>query len=343
MKSLVLLISLLSVTSFATEHEIGHGGSPVALAFVSRMNQAVTLLRGWQSEFPEVQTDTLSAMIDSIFVKAEPKVLITGPDGKELEVMAANEPDLSPRTIHVSTSLWSEAEKRPDGIRDELATALHELLGIAKLEDNKYPISSRFRTQLDKLPIDRLRTPEPTAPVLLFEYDADPKQGGLDYREAHRICHELRNTYEEKYYLVYCSFHEQSWKEIVQETAFLPDYEFMGYVTQSGEESESWGWYRRKSSWETTQPVIVTRYEPVTYDHTIVHRVYGVRVYGLGEYATTPWKTVYSSLSVNQGEYSYTYPEMDDAQYRCHQVLFDAQYQRDDKSALYYRARCFEE
>jgi hypothetical protein len=136
----VTTVILSSLTpSLASAGRILKGGDPTAIEFIQSADDAIRAVEQNPALFPEIKGHPLSAILQHAKILVTEQVLMVEKNGVQQESVAVNW--ASPDTITINRSRW-EAIKSWQ-IKD--AVALHEVLGLAKIENTGiYSVSHRY-------------------------------------------------------------------------------------------------------------------------------------------------------------------------------------------------------
>jgi hypothetical protein len=156
-----LIAGLLLLSSLSQANEKGNGGQPTAASFTQAAEMCLTELNtnfvnpGWcQSDSdPEVaryhslcalDTNLIRTVIASTRLVVLPNLTEQDPaTGQTITYAAENFPDQ--KLIKISALFWDQA---PKCMFEKMTLALHEYLGILKLEQNSYQYSSLLKRWL---------------------------------------------------------------------------------------------------------------------------------------------------------------------------------------------------
>jgi hypothetical protein len=162
--SCVVLLSSLLVSSWASaggDWSMGNSGNTLALEFVKDAREAVEAVEKDGIDYPELQSAHLEQVLENAKIIASDTPLYRSIDGVNQRADAIN--FHNPDTIVLDEGLWHEITD--PNVRKALA--LHELLGLAGLEESGlYPISGKYLASLGVHCAENLCVPE--------EIDGDP-------------------------------------------------------------------------------------------------------------------------------------------------------------------------
>lgn len=130
----------LSITTIALAEKEGGGGNADLLKFTSIANRAVKLVKEHPSVFPEIDFNKFKNTVEStkiIFSRYRLKV------GEE-QVDAINYPDKN--EIHISRNAWRSLNGK---VAEQVGLIMHEFLGVMKISDENYRISSKVMDLLN--------------------------------------------------------------------------------------------------------------------------------------------------------------------------------------------------
>ena len=185
------------------------------------------------------------------------------------------------------------------------------------------------------------------APVLLFEAASAANKVGYTWSEITRLCESQKELYEDRYFLVYCSFLDKNWQEIEIRSGTYTDYRFMGYSSGSsgGSQSKTWaggGVYMKKSSshhesWN--EPVIVPVEVPYHYEQTVERQIFGLKIYGVGRLdQSLSWKNLVSTREpIVEGLAALRFKTAPIAKRECGKFVI----RQETRTIKYHKAECF--
>ena len=293
------------------------GGDPVGLDFEMTARAAVREYEGLSKT-----TSAEKAKLDNAIKLAKYVVL----DQTELPVSVGDEVqkgiavnDPKTLTIWISRSGWTNLKD----FDQRKSLALHEIASLEGLESTgKYVLSSQYLLDLQT---------QSDEGVLLYAEAVGNDHNGMSEDEATAECSRYKKKFQDQYFFVYCVYVQKNWQEIETRTFYKPHYHFLGYSTQSdsgGGSDAVWGrngGFSRSSSSSTydQEPVIYIDYSPYQYTGPFDYSVFGLDVYGLGDYTNEPWHLIWSSKSFLGGRFPLEYATEDQAQQECNLRLAD--------------------
>jgi hypothetical protein len=138
---LVATMAILSslASPLANAGRILKGGDPTAIEFIHHADEAIQAIEQNPVLFPEIKGHPLRAILQQAKILVTDQVLMVERNGVQQESVAVNW--ASPDTITINRSSWQAIKAWQ--MKD--AVALHEILGLAKIENTGvYSVSHRY-------------------------------------------------------------------------------------------------------------------------------------------------------------------------------------------------------
>ena len=325
-RAVVVAATLAAFPAGAGTRDVGNGGDAVSQEFAALVRQ----LARDMTAVPQLHARGLDQQIEgalrATYITSQDRVFLAGPNGQELERDALNFPQLTPPTIIVSRTRWLAPEMTTARKR---ALALHEVLGVLQIEQNRYDASAEILNLLER---------DPTTPRKLYELTMGEDREGYTFQSVMKACAQQKALNRRKYWEVTCQFRSKNWSEVHWDVEWARDYEFQGYSTRSA--GVGVGLYavyvsRSASSGERVRYVEV----PHEVRRTIEKAVYGLEVYGIGPVEQLSWKRVTTSIELAGGIAPLSFSTEEQALSQCWEDLVDL---ASDFGAgiLYRKGRC---
>ncbi len=320
---------LAAMPAGAGTRDVGNGGDAVSQEFAALVRQ----LARDMAVVPQLQARGLDQQIEGVlrttYITSQERVFLAGPSGEQIERDALNFPRMTPPTIIVSRTRWSAPEMTSNRKR---ALALHEVLGVLEIEQNRYDASAEI---LNLLELD------PTTPRKLYELTMGEGSEGYTFQSVMKACAQQKALNRHKYWEVTCQFRSKNWSEIHWDVEWAKDYEFQGFSARSvGVGVSLYGVYVHPSASNEER----VRYVEVPHEvrRTIEKAVYGLEVYGIGPMDQLSWKRVTTSMDLANGIAPVSFSSEDEALDQCWEDLVDL---ASDFGAgiLYRKGRCLSE
>ncbi len=160
---------------------------------------------------------------------------------------------------------------------------------------------------LQEISVDDVTTTKsPEVAQLLFSANTEHGREGMTYGQAATICQQQKLAFQNKYFFVYCVYHEKNWTETFSETSIQ-------LVEATVSQQNTYIGHSPISSRRHTY----LRYEPVTTTWSQANSIYGIEVYALGNFLTSPTVVLLDSRFYAGGPYALYYDSANEALRYC--------------------------
>ena len=193
---------------------------------------------------------------------------------------------------------------------------------------------------------------EPTQaapPVEIVNLFSAATKTGINLEEAQAICQKNKELYSRKFYFVYCHFMHKNWSEIEKRSGHYTEYRLMGYetihtrshagssVVVSGNGIFTKTESHAGSSHYESRPIMGAVSIPYTYEETVSKSIFGIKIFGLGEMKSLPWKLLYSARdATTELVPAIRFETKQEALRTCLRILAF----REESDLNYYKGRC---
>lgn len=221
MKYTLILLGLYLGLSTASAgwRETGNAGNRVSQDFAATAREAFDILSGMNP--PLATKETIQKLYEALsYTKIEEEISICDLNtltGRWNCFDARNYPDENPKRIVVSKSSWQLMSRK-----ERLGLALHEFLGILRVEQGTYQISGPFK---DALSYNQENPNNPVEKILLAKLENNER--GLSYDEARKFCAREADLNSSKYFYVFCEYDVKNIN--TKKIPSIPEYRFTGY------------------------------------------------------------------------------------------------------------------
>jgi len=270
--------------------------------------------------------------VSSTYLLTATEITVTAPD-KRIAVKDARHDEINgTHIITINPNWFSKAS-----IIKIFGAQLHEYAQVLELEIDSYEVSAPLLSRLTQLYWEDHKSGAQT----LFDEEYETSKTGMDFKEALKICKAYKKVFHQKYFLVYCSFFENNWKEIKIGQGYYKDYRFFGYQhIHQNNQVGMWGLYMAQSS-TIHRPVVKAVYIPYSYTYEVPLKIYGLRIFGWGRMdSDVPYKIVLNGTDIDGSGsgVSFDYESKFKALLACKKALGEGVNSLDFK---YYRAQCY--